>query len=478
MDVIICGGGPTGMMLAAELRLHSVSVLVIERDAEPSPLVRSLGLHPRSIEVLDQRGLLERFLEHGTTYPGAGRFAGIDGPRVMDLDTAHNYLLGIPQPITDRLLAEHAAELGTEIRRGVEVVGFEQDPDGVTVMLADETRLRSSWLVGADGGRSLVRKHLGIAFTGEPAKTEWLLGEVHVSASADEIATVSEEVRKTHKGFGIGPAGDGLYRAVVPGARVTEDRAAPPTLAEFRTQLLAYAGTDFGAHSPRSLTRFTDAIRLAEQYRVGRVLLAGDAAHVHPPLGGQGLNLGIQDAFNLGWKLAANVSGWAPPTLLDTYVSERRSVAERVLRLVRAQSELIRAEPGPQAVRSLLAELMDLPDVSRFLAARVAGIDICYDFGDGPDLLGRRMRDVPLASGRLYEHVREGRGLLIDTRDALTVEGWHDRVDRLCAAVPMLDRPAALIRPDGHVTWLGEDQTQLEAALGRWFGVRRARGEG
>ena len=458
------------MMLAAELRLHAVSVLVVERDAEPTPLVRSLGLHPRSIEILDQRGLLERFLELGRTYPGAGRFAGIDGPRVMDLDTAHNYLLGIPQPITDRLLAEHAAELGAEIRRGVEVTGFEQDPDGVTVELADGTRLRSRWFVGADGGRSVVRKQLGIAFAGEPARTEWLLGEVVATATADEIAAVSEKVRRTHMGFGIGPAGNGLYRAVVPAASVTEDRATPPTLEEFRSQLQAYAGTDFGVHSPRSLTRFTDAIRLAEQYRVGRVFLAGDAAHVHPPLGGQGLNLGIQDAFNLGWKLAAAVNGWAPAALLDTYFTERQPVAARVLRLVRAQSELILPEPGPQAVRSLLAELMDFDDVDRFLAARVAGLDIRYDFGDGPDLLGRRMRDVPLAGGRLYEHLRTGRGLLVDTRDTLTVDGWHDRVDRLSAAVPILDAPAVLLRPDGHIAWLGHEQEQLTAALTRWFG--------
>src|SRR6202046_1853337 len=319
-DVIISGGGPTGMMLASELRLHDVDVLVLEKDAQPSQAVRSLGLHPRSIEIMDQRGLLDRFLAHGQQYPGGvGRFAGIGKPPPAKLDNAPRYVLGTPQPVTDRLLAERAGELGAQIRRGCEVMGVEQDEDGVSVELADGTRVRSRCLGGCDGARSLVRRLLGIGFPGEPAKTEWLLGEVEVTAPPDELAEVADEGRKTHKGFGIGPAGNGLHRAVVPAAAVAEDRSVPPTLAEFRTQLRAYAGTDFGVHSPRWLSRFSDATRLAERYRVGRILLAGDAAHVHPPLGGQGLNLGIQDAFNLGWKLAAEVDGWAPDELLDSY---------------------------------------------------------------------------------------------------------------------------------------------------------------
>src|SRR3954466_10176803 len=357
VDVIISGGGPTGMMLAGELRLHDVDVLVLEKDAEPSTAVRSLGLHPRSIEIMDQRGLLDRFLAHGQQHPGGvGRFAGIDKPRPANLDTAHGYVLGIPQPVTDRLLAEHAAELGAQIRRGCELTGVEQDEDGVDVLLADGSRLRSRWLVGCDGGRSLVRRLLGIGFPGEPATTEWLLGEGEVTAPPAELPSVAAEVRKTHKGFGIGPAGDGLHRAVVPAATVAEDRSVPPTPEEFRMQLRAYAGTDFGVHSLRSLTRFSDATRLAERYRAGRVLLAGDAAHVHPPLGGQGLNLGIQDAFNLGWKLAAEVAGWAPEGLLDSYSAERRPVAASVLDLTRAQTVLLAPEPGPLAVRKLLEE--------------------------------------------------------------------------------------------------------------------------
>jgi 2-polyprenyl-6-methoxyphenol hydroxylase-like FAD-dependent oxidoreductase len=486
-DVIISGGGPTGMMLASELRLQGVDVLVLERDAEPSGLIRSLGLHPRSIEILDSRGLLERFLEHGQQYPASARFAGIDKPWPADLDTAHAYVLGIPQPVTDGLLAERAVELGAEVRRGHEVTGFEQDDEGVTVELADGTRLRSRWLVGCDGGRSLIRRLLGVGFPGDPARAEWLLGEMKVTTPPEEVTAVMTEVRKVHRGFGIGPAGDGFQRAVVPAASVAEDRSTPPTLEEFRTQLRAYAGTDFGAHSARRLSRFTDATRLAERYRTGRVFLVGDAAHVHPPLGGQGLNLGIQDAFNLGWKLAAEVNGWAPDGLLDSYHTERHPVAEDVLTLTRAQAELISPEPGPQAVRRLLTELMDLEGVNRLLIEKVAAIGIRYDVGEVPDvpdspgakLLGRRLRDVRLSRGRLYERMREGRGLLLDQTDALSgvlsgvlsIRGWVDRVDHVVDASDELDVPGVLLRPDGHVVWAGDDPAGLLSALPRWFGV-------
>ncbi|MFE4834836.1 rifampin monooxygenase [Arthrobacter sp. NPDC056691] len=470
-DVIICGGGPTGMMLASELRLHGVDVLVLEKDADPSKAVRSLGLHARSIEIMDQRGLLDRFLAHGRQYPGVGRFAGIDKPLPANLDTAHAYILGIQQPVTDRLLAERAVELGAEIRRGCEVTGFEQNDDGVGVGLADGTMLRSRWLVGCDGGRSLVRRELGIGFPGDPATTEWIHSEMEVTTPPDELAAVVDEVRKTHRGFGVGPAGNGLYRAVVPAASVAEDRTVPPTLEELKTQLRAYAGTDFGVHSPRWITRFTDATRLAEQYRSGRVFLAGDAAHIHPPLGGQGLNLGIQDSFNLGWKLAAEVNGWAPQGLLDTYFAERHPVAADVLTITRAQSELISPEPGPQAVRRLMTELMDFDDVSRFLAERISSTGIRYDFGDGPELLGRRLRDIPLSRGRLYELTREGRGLLLNQTGGLSVAGWTDRVDYVADTSGELDAPAVLLRPDGHVAWIGEDQEDLLRHLPKWFGA-------
>ena len=471
IDVIVAGGGPTGVMLAGELRLHGVHVVVLEKEAEPTNVVRSLGLHVRSIEVMDQRGLLERFLAHGQKYPLGGYFAGIAKPTPDRLDTAHPYILGIPQTVTDRLLAERATELGVEIRRGCELVGLSQDDHGVTVELADGTQLRSRYLVGCDGGRSTVRKLLGVGFPGEPARVEWLLGEMELTAPPEELAAVVAEVRKTQKGFGAGPLGDGVYRVVVPAAGVAEDRTVPPTLEEVRQQLRAFAGTDFGVHSPRWLSRFGDATRLAERYRVGRVLLAGDAAHIHPPLGGQGLNLGIQDAFNLGWKLAAEVNGWAPEGLLDSYHTERHPVAADVLDNTRALVELTSLEPGPQAVRRLMAELMDFEEVNRYLIEKITAIGVRYDLGEGHELLGRRLRDVALKRGRLYGLMHRGRGLLLDQTGRLSVAGWADRVDHVVDVSEELDMPAVLLRPDGHVAWVGEDQQDLLSQLPKWFGA-------
>ena len=346
IDVIVVGGGPTGVMLASELRLHGVHVVVLEKDVEPTKVVRALGLHTRSVEVMDQRGLLERFLALGKQYPVGGFFAGIPKPPPERLDTAHPYTLGIPQPAVDRLLTEHALELGVEIRRGSELVGLSQDEDGVNVELADGTHLRALYVVGCDGGRSLVRKLLGVGFPGEPTRVETLLGEMEATEDPETIAAVVADVRKTQLRFGLGLLGDGVYRVVVPAEGLSGDRMVPPTLEDFKRQLVATAGTDFGVHSPRWRSRFGDATRLAEQYRTGRVLLAGDAAHIHPPVGGQGLNLGIQDAFNLGWKLAAEVNGWAPEGLLDSYHDERHPVAADVLDNTRAQMQLMSLDPG------------------------------------------------------------------------------------------------------------------------------------
>jgi 2-polyprenyl-6-methoxyphenol hydroxylase-like FAD-dependent oxidoreductase len=471
IDVIVAGGGPTGMMLAGELRLQGVHALVLEKEAEPTRVVRALGLHARSVEVMDQRGLLERFLPLGQQYPLGGFFAGINKPAPDRLDTAHPYVLGIPQTTTDRLLTEHATELGVEIRRGCELVGLSQDGHGVTAELADGAQLRSRYLVGCDGGRSKVRRLLGVGFPGEPTRHEWLLGEMELTAPQETLEAVIAEVRKTHKGFGAVPLGDGVYRIGVPAAGVTDDRSVPPTLDELKQQLQVFAGTDFGVHSPRWLSRFGDATRLVEHYRVGRVLLAGDAAHIHPPTGGQGLNLGIQDAFNLGWKLAADVNGWAPEGLLDSYHTERRPVAADVLDNTRAQTELISPEPGPQAVRRLVSELMDFEDVNRYLIEKITAIGVRYDFGEGHELLGRRIPDVGLKRGRLYDLMHGGRGLLLDQTGRLSVAGWAGRVDQVIDSSEELDLPAVLLRPDGHVAWVGEDQTDLLSQLAKWFGA-------
>lgn len=494
IDVIIAGGGPTGIMLATELRLQGLDVLVLEKDPEPTKIDRSGGLHARSIEIMDQRGLLENFLPLGRKYPLAGFFAGITKDQPDDLDTSHPYVLAIPQTVTERLLTDHAQEIGVVIRRDRELTALAQDDGGVTVELDGGGPLRSRYLVGCDGGRSTVRKQLGVGFPGEPSGQEWLLGELELGAPEETVTEVVTRVRETHKDFGAVPLGGGLYRVVVPADDVAEDRTAPPTTDELLQQLRRIAGTDFDARAPRWISRFGDATRLADSYRSGRVLLAGDAAHIHPPFGGQGLNLGLQDAFNLGWKLAAAVKGWAPEGLLDSYQAERRPVAAAVLQNTRAQGVLTSPEPGPQAVRRLVAELMEFAEVNRFLIEKITATGIRYDFGDGPELLGRRMPDAALGERRLYELMRSGRGLLLDRTGALSPAGWADRVDYVAddgaagdravtdavaagagdadaGTVGVQDPPAVLLRPDGHVAWVGSSQEELAAVLPQWFGA-------
>jgi 2-polyprenyl-6-methoxyphenol hydroxylase-like FAD-dependent oxidoreductase len=478
--VVIAGGGPTGLMLAGELALAGVDVGIVERRASQQVIgQRAGGLHSRTIEILDQRGIADRFLAAGQPLQVAG-FAQIRLD-ISDFPTPHPYGLALWQNDIERLLAEWVGELAVPIHRGPEVTGFAKDGTGVDVELSDGRCLRTQYLVGCDGGRSRVRKAAGIDFPGWDPMTSYLIAQVEVR---DEPQFgIHRDAIGIH---GLDRQNDGEPVRVM----VTERQLGPatePTLEDLSTALIAVYGTDFGIHSPTSIARFTDVARQAAAYRDGRILLAGDAAHIHHPAGGQGLNTGVQDAVNLGWKLAQVVKGLTPDTLLDTYHTERHPVAARVLHTTMAQIALLRTDDRTKALHDNVSELLGLDEPRKRFAARMSGLDIHYALGDGHPLLGRRMPDLELRSAtgpvRVFDLLHDARPVLLDLGEPgdLDIAAWTDRI-RLVPAryrgsweLPVLGAVTAptsvLIRPDGHVAWVGQRSAAgLIDALTRWFG--------
>lgn len=470
-DVVIVGCGPTGMMLAAELALAGVDALVVERrDSQALPGRRGGGIHSRSIELLDQRGIVDRFLSRGTLMHSvvfAGTALDLGG-----LPTRHPYTLALFQNQIEEILLAWTRELGVRIRRGVEVVGLAQRDGVVDVHLATGETLRGRYVVGADGGRSAVRTAAGIDFAGPEATRSTLIAELEVTA---ELPTPPGRIdaRGVH---GLHRLEDGSVRIVVTEAEL---RRGQPTLEDLRRELIAVFGTDFGVHGPTWLSRFTDATRQAVDYRRGSVLLAGDAAHVHSPTGGLGIGLGLQDAVNLGWKLAQVVRGDSGDELLDTYGSERHPAGLRALKYTMAQSLFQKADPRQEALRDLLGDVLRVPDAGTPIAALVAGLDVGYDCGQGHPLLGRRVPDLELATGRVFDLLHEARPVLLQFGGPRLYAG--DRVRPVAArydgpwVLPGVGEVAAptavLVRPDGHVAWVGQDSSEgLAQAVARWFG--------
>jgi 2-polyprenyl-6-methoxyphenol hydroxylase-like FAD-dependent oxidoreductase len=489
--VVIAGGGPTGLMLAGELALAGVDIAVVERRASQDLAgSRAGGLHSRTIEIFDQRGIADRFLSQGQVAQVAG-FAWIPLD-ISDFPTRHNYGLGLWQNHIERILAEWVGELEVPIYREREVTGFAQDDTGVDVELSDGPSLRAEYLVGCDGGRSLVRRAAGIEFPGWDPTISNLIGQVEM-AEEPELGTRRDALGIHALGRVEYEIRDGevVYMDRGPvGVMVTEQdvgRTGEPTLGDLSEALIAVYGTDFGIHSPTWISRFTDAARQAASYRRGRLLLAGDAAHVHYPAGGQGLNVGVQDAVNLGWKLAQVVEGISPASLLDTYHAERHPVAARVLRGTMAQVALLRTDDRTDALRDYVSELLSMDEPRRRLAAELSGLGIHYDLGEGHPLLGRRMPDLDLVTAngplRVFTLLHDARPVLLNLGEpgGFDITPWADRVRSIDAeyvgtwelpAIGAVTAPTAvLIRPDGYVSWVG-DRTQpgLADALTTWFG--------
>ena len=489
--VVVAGGGPTGLMLAGELALAGVDVAIVERRAgQDLPGTRAGGLHSRTIEVLDQRGIADRFLAEGQVAQVAG-FASVRLD-ISDFPTRHPYGLGLWQNHIERILAGWVGELEVPIHYGIEVTGFAQDDTGVDVELSDGRSLRAAYLVGCDGGRSLVRKAAGIEFPGWDPTTSSLIAEVEMTEEPET------GIRRTPSGMhALGKVeyeikdGEVIYaEGGTVGVMLTESHVGAteePTLRDLSEGLIAVYGTDYGIHSPTFISRFTDMTRQAASYREGRVLLAGDAAHVHSPVGGQGLNTGVQDAVNLGWKLAQVVKQTSPDSLLDTYHAERHPVAARVLRTTMAQVALMRVDDRIESLRDTVSELLGMDEPRKRLAAEMSGLGIHYDLGEGHPLLGRRMPDLDLATAdgplRVYTLLHDARPVLLNLGEpgGFDIAAWADRVQSIdgtyagdweLPALGQVAAPAAvLIRPDGYVAWVGDGtETGLADALTTWFG--------
>jgi 3-(3-hydroxy-phenyl)propionate hydroxylase len=469
-------------MLASELALAGVDVAIVERRATQDLVgSRAGGLHSRTIEILDQRGIAERFIAEGQPFPAVG--FNMTQLSISDLPTRHNYVLALWQKHIERILAGWVDELAVPIYRERDVTGFTQDETGVDVEISDGGRLRAEYLIGCDGGRSLVRKTAGIEFPGWDPTTSWLIAEVTM---AEEPAWgFREDAVGTH-GIGKLEDGDGM-RARVVLIEQQVDHDGEPTLHDLSEALIAVYGTDFGVHNATWISRFTDMTRQAATYREGRILLAGDAAHVHPPMGGQGLNIGVQDAMNLGWKLAQVVKGISPESFLDTYHAERHPVAARVLRNTMAQVALRRTDDRTKALNGYVSQLFSLDEPRKRLAAEISGLDLHYDLGEGHPLLGRRIPDLDLLTAdgplRLFTLLHGARPLLLNLGEpgSFDITPWGDRVQSIDAeysgiwelpAIGEVTAPAAvLVRPDGYVAWVGDGtQTGLVDALTMWFG--------
>ena len=479
--VVIAGGGPTGLMLAGELALAGIDVVIVERranhDVDGS---RAGGLHSRTIEVLDQRGIAERFLSAGQVHPALG-FSPVTLD-ISDFPTRHNYVLALRQSLFEPILADWIGELGVPILREREVAGFAQDDNSVEVELSEGRALRAEYLVGCDGGRSLIRHAAGIDFAGSDPTTSWMIAEVEM-AEEPEFGFRRDNLGQ----HALGRRQPGEPIRVV----LTEEHVGhtgDPGMDELREALIRVYGTDYGVHSPTWISRFTDMTRQAISYRHGRVLLAGDAAHVHPPQGGQGLNTGVQDAVNLGWKLAQVVDKTSPESLLDTYHAERHPVGARVLHNTMAQVALGRPDDRHQALRDIMSDLLGMDEPRRRIAAMLSGLDIHYDLGEGHPLLGRRMPDLDVRTAegptRVFALLHQARPVLLNLGEpgGFDITPWAHRVRLVDAThdgvweLPVLGEvpapPAVLIRPDGHVAWVGDlTGPELPQALTTWFGT-------